>query len=300
MDSFQAKEVWDAYDCKGKRLNHTLIRGEIIPDGMYHLVAEIVVRHKDGSFLAMQRDFCKKNYGGFWEISAGGAVQKGETALLGAVRELFEETGIVCNEFSPIYSICYDDSQSIHCGFVCTVDCDKDKIVLQKGETVDYCWVNTEDIFDFVMKDDYVDCQRARIMPYIYSVADGDKRKINSIIGSVVSVKIDRPLGSVHPKHSDIIYPINYGFAENIFADDGEEQDVYVFGVDKPIEKMIGRVVAVIKRNDDVENKWVVVPCKNINSSVQFGTNVNLNFSKEEIYSTVYFQEQYFDSEIIM
>lgn len=125
------------------------------------------------------------------------------------------------------------------------------------------------------------------------------KRAIESIIGSVVNVKIDRPLGSVHPKHSDIVYPVNYGFVENIFADDGEEQDVYVLGVDKPIKEVVGIVIAVIKRNDDVENKWVAVPNKKINSSVQFEKCENLKFSKEEIYNAVKFQEQYFDIEII-
>lgn len=300
MSCQQIKELWNAYDCTGKMLNDTLIRGENIPDGMYHLVAEVIVKHKDGSFLAMQRDFDKKNYGGYWEISAGGAVQKGETALEGAVRELFEETGIYCNELEEIYNICYDDTQSIHCGFVSTVDCDKDRIILQKGETVAYRWVKAENIIDFVIKDNYVDCQRARIMPYIYSTTDGALRAVNSIIGAVVSVQIDRPLGSVHPNHDDIIYPINYGFVSNIFADDGEEQDVYVLGVDKPVNKMVGRVAAVIKRNDDVENKWVVVPYNKINSAVMFENRKDLKFSKEEIYDAVKFQEQYFDIEIII
>lgn len=90
MDCLLMKELWDAYDCNANKLDGTLTRGEKIPEGMYHPVAEIIVRHKDGSFLAMQRDFSKKHYGGFWEISAGGAVKKGETALEGAVRELFE------------------------------------------------------------------------------------------------------------------------------------------------------------------------------------------------------------------
>lgn len=300
MDCSQILEVWDSYNISGKRLNHTLVRGENIPEGMYHLVAEIIVRHKDGSFLAMQRSFCKNHYGGFWEISAGGAVKRGETAFEGAVRELFEETGIYCNELKAIYSICYDDTHSIHCGFVCNVDCDKDRIVFQENETIAYCWINTESIFDFIMKDNYVDCQRARILPYIYSVADGGERAIDSIIGSVVSVMVDRPLGSVHPKHSDIIYPVNYGFAENIFANDGEEQDVYILGVARPIKRMVGRVEAVIKRNDDTENKWIVVPYDKINSAVMFGKNADLKFSKEKIYNAVNFQEQYFDIEIII
>ena len=35
-----------------------------------------------------------------------------------------------------------------------------------------------------------------------------------SVIGSIVTVTVDRPMGSVHPKHRDIFYPINYGYVE--------------------------------------------------------------------------------------
>lgn len=44
-----------------------------------------------------------------------------------------------------------------------------------------------------------------------------------SIIGREVRVVMDRPLGSTHPKHPDIQYPINYGFVPGIMGDDGEE-----------------------------------------------------------------------------
>lgn len=100
-----------------------------------------------------------------------------------------------------------------------------------------------------------------------------------------VTVTIDRPLGSVHPKHPDIYYPINYGFVEGILAGDGEEQDVYVLGVEVPVKAFTGRVIAVIHRKDDVEDKWVAAPG-------------GMCFSAEEIREAVAFQEQYFDSEI--
>lgn len=51
------------------------------------------------------------------------------------------------------------------------------------------------------------------------------------MIGKVVKVIVDRPLGSYHPTHNDIYYPINYGYIEGIIAPDGEEQDAYILGV---------------------------------------------------------------------
>ena len=46
-----------------------------------------------------------------------------------------------------------------------------------------------------------------------------------NVIGKQVTVVIDRPLGSRHPNHSDIVYPVNYGYIQGVLAADGEEQD---------------------------------------------------------------------------
>jgi len=37
------------------------------------------------------------------------------------------------------------------------------------------------------------------------------KALVNYYLGKTAGIKIDRPIGSVHPKHSDLIYPVNYG-----------------------------------------------------------------------------------------
>ena len=107
------------------------------------------------------------------------------------------------------------------------------------------------------------------------------------MIGEMVTVTVDRPLGSYHPKHPDIYYPVNYGYVAGILAGDGEEQDAYILGVEEAVREFTGKVVAVIHRLDDVEDKWVVCP-------------ENAMFSKEEIMEKVWFQEQYFHSEIIL
>ena len=107
------------------------------------------------------------------------------------------------------------------------------------------------------------------------------------MIGNIVKVTVDRPLGSYHPKHKDIYYPINYGYIEGIIAPDGEEQDAYILGVDEPVKEFVGKIIAIIHRFDDVEEKWVVVP-------------EGVSFTKEEIMQQVEFQEKYFKSEIRM
>lgn len=106
-----------------------------------------------------------------------------------------------------------------------------------------------------------------------------------SILGQTVTVIIDRPLGTYHPKHKDIFYPVNYGYISGVMAGDGEEQDAYVLGVNEPLQEFTGVVIAIIHRFDDVEDKWVVAP-------------EGVTFTKEEILEQVKFQEQYFKTEI--
>ena len=93
---------------------------------------------------------------------------------------------------------------------------------------------------------------------------------MRELIGDIVTVTVDRPLGSYHPEYKDMYYPINYGYIEGIMAPDGEEQDAYILGVDKPVEKFTGKIIAIVHRKDDVEEKWVVCP-------------ENTTFSRKEI-----------------
>ncbi len=109
----------------------------------------------------------------------------------------------------------------------------------------------------------------------------------NAMIGKIVTVTVDRPLGSYHPEYKDMYYPINYGFVKGITAPDGEEQDAYILGVDKPVKEFSGRIIAIVRRSDDVEEKWVVCPD-------------GMSFTKDEIMSQIQFQEKYYQSEIIM
>ena len=107
----------------------------------------------------------------------------------------------------------------------------------------------------------------------------------SGILGSQVTGTIDRPLGSAHPRHPDMIYPINYGYVDGVFAGDGAEQDVYVFGISEPIRTFTGTVTAVLHRLNDCEDKWIV----SVNGSRP---------DRDEILRTIAFQEQFFMGEL--
>ena len=112
-----------------------------------------------------------------------------------------------------------------------------------------------------------------------------DKVNSNDYLNKDVLVKIDRNLGSKHPKHG-FIYTLNYGYIPNTISGDGEELDAYVLGVYEPIEEFKGNVIAIIHRTDDEDDKLVVAP-------------KNINYSDDAIKALTEFQERFFNSIII-
>lgn len=104
-------------------------------------------------------------------------------------------------------------------------------------------------------------------------------------LGKKVTVEIDRPLGSKHPKH-DYIYPINYGFVPGTKAPDGAELDVYILGEEVPLKNFAGTCIAIVHRTDDDDDKLIVC-------------SEDKSFTDEEIRELTHFQEQWFKSKII-
>ena len=115
-----------------------------------------------------------------------------------------------------------------------------------------------------------------------------DKIKTNATdyIGKEVYVKIDRPIGSSHPKYSDHIYLVNYGFVPNTISGDGEELDCYILGEYKPLNEYIGKCIAIIHRLNEDDDKLIVVP-------------KDKTFTDSEIKLLTDFQEMYYESVII-
>lgn len=111
---------------------------------------------------------------------------------------------------------------------------------------------------------------------------DARERIVHELLGKMVHVEVDRPIGY---QHGEIVYPINYGHIPGVMAGDGEEQDAYILGVTEPVVSFDGRVIGVIRRRNDREDKLVVAPD-------------GMVFHQGEIAEAVRFQEQYFVSAI--
>ena len=103
----------------------------------------------------------------------------------------------------------------------------------------------------------------------------------------IFSAVIDRPVGFEDSFGN--VYPINYGYIPELMGGDGEEQDVYIVSHDQQqlLEVFTGKLVAIIRRRDDIEDKWVLAP-------------LDEKVNKGLIVEQTYFMEQYFDSWIEM
>ena len=112
-----------------------------------------------------------------------------------------------------------------------------------------------------------------------------DKTNAKDYLNKDLIVKIDRPLGSKHPKHG-YIYMLNYGFIPNTISGDGEELDAYVVGVFEPVDTFEGHVIAIIHRTNDDDDKLIVAP-------------KGKEYSDDAIRAMTEFQEKFFESIII-
>lgn len=116
--------------------------------------------------------------------------------------------------------------------------------------------------------------------------ADSQLDSLKQLIGKEVEIVVDRPIGTKHPIYKNTIYEVNYGYIKNVYASDGEYQDAYILGINKPIEKFKGEVIAIIRRLNDIEDKLVV-------------SLPSVDFSDQEIKELTSFIEKHFEIEII-
>ena len=103
---------------------------------------------------------------------------------------------------------------------------------------------------------------------------------LKGLIGKEIDVTIDRPIGTTHPKYKDMIYLVNYGYIDGFYGGDNEYQ-----GEDKPLSNYRGKVIAIVHRLNDNEDKLVVH---------NYGC-----LSSNEIEEAINFQEKHFKHEII-
>ena len=112
------------------------------------------------------------------------------------------------------------------------------------------------------------------------------KALVKSYLGKTVDIKIDRPIGYVHKKENyRLTYPVNYGYIPGVIGGDGEELDVYLLGVYKPVTEYKAQIIGIAHRENDVEDKLVAAPA-------------NMIFYQNEIAEAIHFQERYYKTTV--
>lgn len=163
-------ELWEALKEDQSPAGFYLARGVDIPKGYYHLVVEVVVSHEDGDHLLVRRSREKNKLPGRWEASASGSALPGESSLEAAQREVREETGIDKGKFTFLRHWIYPELGVIFHDYHCLTPFEKNKLIMQEGETEEYRWVNKDDFLGFMDSKEAISWQKQRLSAYILSI----------------------------------------------------------------------------------------------------------------------------------
>ena len=280
-------EMWDIYDINKKKTGRLAERGVYeFKEGEFHIVVNAIIMNSKNELLISKRAPFK-NYGLMWDFT-GGSVLAGETSLEGMLREIKEELGIEFTKKEAIFFkeiLNYNISPNFKDWWIFKKDIDINELTFPDKETIDAKWVNIDGFMKII--------EDGQMIPFIdFGIEDYNEalnvkqRESYAYIGKKVKAQIDRPINSGHPRYPESKYPINYGFVPKTISGDGKELDCYILGVDVPLNQFEGRCIAVIHRTNDDDDKLVIVP-------------EGKDFSDEEIRKQTYFQEQYYESEII-
>ena len=294
-------EIGDVYTIERKKTGKTCIRGEQrnLSDDEFHLWVMVWIRNPEtGKYLISQRAADKETDPLKWETVAGHSIL-GDTGVDAAVREAFEEVGI---RFDP------KDAVAMATKVATTIDGKRHNWIrdsfyfettrepdLEKAttkEVIQTKWV-TFDEFKEMYEGGECCMNMGDLYGFVANPVPSDRYR--DIIGQTVKGKIDRPMGSFHPRHKDLYYPVNYGYVTGVIGGDGSEQDVYLLGETTPVTEFTGKVIAVYHRYDDNETKWILVPCDedgNVREDITVPDN-------NEIYGRIAFQEQFFNGVLV-
>jgi inorganic pyrophosphatase len=101
---------------------------------------------------------------------------------------------------------------------------------------------------------------------------------LSGYLGTIHTICVDRPLGCTHDGQ---VYTVNYGYIPGTVSADDEPVDVYILGVFEPVETIECLLFALVKREDDVEQKLVGVP-----------TDIGYLYTMDQVAALIQFRER--------
>lgn len=150
-------EVWDIYDENRIKTGRTMIRGNEIKNGDYHLVVHVCIFNSKGELLIQKRTLNKKSYPGMWDVSVGGSAILGDSSQTAAERETLEEIGLKINLQDKRPRITLNFKGGFDDVYLIEMDVNIDELVLQEEEVSDVKWASLEEVLTLLKENKFVD-----------------------------------------------------------------------------------------------------------------------------------------------
>ena len=127
-------EAWDLYTKDRVKTGQTMLRGDRVPEGLFHLQVHVCIFNSRGEMLIQQRQVTKRWYAGLWDYSVGGSAVAGDTSLAAAERETLEELGLRVSLAGRRPAITRWYGAMIDDYYILPLDADLSGLTLQKEE----------------------------------------------------------------------------------------------------------------------------------------------------------------------
>lgn len=150
-------EVWDIYDENRIKTGRTMIRGNEIKNGDYHLVVHVCIFNSKGELLIQKRTLNKKSYPGMWDVSVGGSAILGDSSQTAAERETLEEIGLKINLQDKRPRITLNFKGGFDDVYLIKMDVNIDELVLQEEEVSNVKWASLEEVLTLLKENKFVD-----------------------------------------------------------------------------------------------------------------------------------------------
>lgn len=149
-------EIWDMLDENGNKIGKTMQRDESIPEGFYHLGADVWIINSEGKILIQKRSPRKKKSPNVWAMT-GGSVIKGENSIETIERETLEELAVILNKEDLKLVKKYKTGTVWLDVYFIKQDIDINNIVMQEEEVCDVKWATYDEIEEIFQKGNFME-----------------------------------------------------------------------------------------------------------------------------------------------
>lgn len=139
-------EAWDLYTQDRVKTGQTMLRGNPVPEGLFHLQVHVCIFNEQGEMLIQQRQSTKRWYAGLWDYSVGGSAVAGDTSLAAAERETLEELGLRVSLAGRKPAVTRWYGSMIDDYYILSMDVALSDLHLQREEVQAVRWARREDI----------------------------------------------------------------------------------------------------------------------------------------------------------